>query len=77
MKNNGVMFKVTAKNCKEWADAANDDAYDSVLERITKAAREGKYNIVIDNLSDGSKSKLEDNGFMVVAFAGDWQVSWF
>lgn len=76
MSNGRTMFKVTAQNCKEWADTANDDAHDDVLEQIIKAAHEGKYNIIIENLSEKSKHKLEENGFNVTKYADDWHINW-
>ena len=70
------IFKVTAKNCKELADKANDDTYSELLERIVANAREGHYDITC-KLSNAAKSRLEAEGFLIVSCAGDsWRVSW-
>lgn len=83
MSNNGVMFKITAKTCKEQADAINSNKHVKVLEQITTEARKGLYcTNYIGTLSEDSKTKLEDVGFYVTktSYNGDpiekWLIKW-
>ena len=65
LKDNGVMFKVTAKTCKEWADLANASEYDELLTKIAETARSGKYSVHYDNLTPSMINKLTIDGFIV------------
>ncbi len=76
MSTSGTIFKVTAQNCKEWADLANNDGYERLLEVVANAARNGNYSVVIDKISPDSKSKLSDAGFLVVKCFNGWRVHW-
>lgn len=60
-----TMFRVTAANCKQWANAANDDKYGALLEEIATEARAGKYFMYYNDLPDVFKDKLEADGFAV------------
>lgn len=65
MDDAGVMFKVTAQSCKEWADSVNKTTYDDLLTNIAAAARTGKYMLNVKTLSAESEVKLLAAGFMV------------
>ena len=61
-----TMFRVTAANCKQWADLVNKDKYGVLLEEIATEARAGKYTMYYNDLPEVFKDKLEADGFTVV-----------
>lgn len=65
MADNSTIFNVTAKGCKDWADAINKDKFSELLTDIAEAARSGKYMLRLNNLPGNYKEKLEARGFIV------------
>ena len=60
-----TMFRVTAANCKQWADEVNSDKYSALLEEIATEARAGKYFMYYTALPDTFRDKLDSDGFRV------------
>lgn len=65
-EDDGVMFKITAKTCKKWADNVHKEALSDLLNKIAEAAKRGKYSIVVDGLSEEAVKLLTEDGFMLV-----------
>jgi hypothetical protein len=72
------MFRVTAQNCKQWANEANEDKYIMILEEIAVEARAGKYSMYYNELSDIFITRLKADGFQTTLDGTDGMVliSW-
>ena len=62
---NGVMFNMTAKNCKDWADAVNKNKFSTLLTEIAEKSRAGKYMLKVRNLPESFKDELIKRNFII------------
>jgi hypothetical protein len=76
IRRDGVMFKLTAKTCKKWADDAHKEAFSDLLSDIASAARQGKYSLLVDKLSDKANELLTADGFMILQQGKKFLISW-